>query len=77
MLPKTPNTIVAALASLEGNSDFEMVCKWLDECLRTIRVETDYTRDEVQTRWNQGASQVLDDFLTRKSLARETLYKMK
>lgn len=77
MLSKTPTRVVAALASLGGNSDFEEVCKWLDESLAEIRMATDLTRDEVQTRWNQGASQVLDEFLEKKRSARDTLAKMK
>jgi len=77
VLSRTPDRVLAALASLDGNNDFEEVCKWLDESLRTIRGETDLTRDEVQTRWNQGASQVLDEFLTKKRSARDTLHKKK
>ena len=77
MLSKTPPNIIAALASLEGNSDFEEVCKWLDESMQTIQKEAAYTKDEVQTRWMQGATQVLDAFLTKRQSARDTLYKMK
>lgn len=77
MLTKPPARVVAALASLDGNSDFEEVCKWLDESLQALREETDFARDEVQTRWNQGASQALRVFLEKKHSARETLYKMK
>lgn len=77
VLRKTPARIIAALASLDGNSDFEEVCKWLDESLSEIRASNDSTRDEVQTRWNQGGSQVLAEFLEKKRSARDTLYKMK
>lgn len=77
MLVKPPARVVAALSSLDGNSDFEEVCKWLEESLRVLREETDFTRDEVQTRWNQGASQALSLFLEKKRTARDTLQKMK
>ena len=77
MLSRTPDRVLAALASLDGNNDFEEVCKWLEESLDTIRSETDVTRDEVQTRWNQGASQAIDEFLKKKRSARDTLYKKK
>ena len=77
MLSKTPARVVAALSSLGGNSDFEEICKWLDESLAEIRKSTDVTRDEVQTRWNQGASQAIDEFLKKKRSARDTLYKKK
>ncbi len=65
------------MASLEGNNDFEEVCKWLSDSLNEIRAFNDSTKDEVQTRWNQGGSQVLADFLEKKASARATLYKMK
>jgi len=77
MLGKTPPNIIAALSSLEGNSDFEKVCEWLDGCLQGLMNETAFTKDEVQTRWMQGATQVLSDFLSKKRAARDTLYKLK
>jgi len=77
MLTKPPITVIAALSSLEGNADFEEVCKWLNESLSDIRTANDSTKDEVQSRWNQGASQVLAEFLQKKQSARETLRKMK
>ena len=77
MLLKPPARVIAALASLDGNDDFEEVCKWLDESLSSIRSLNDSTKDEVQTRWNQGASQALHERLERKGNARDTLYKMK
>lgn len=77
MLIKPPARVVAALASLEGNNDFEEVCKWLDGSLAEIREANDSTRDEVQSRWYQGASQAIAEFLEKKRNARDTLYKMK
>lgn len=64
------------MASLDGNSDFEEVCKWLEDSLGAIRLFNDSTRDEVQTRWNQGASQALAEFLEKKRTARDTLRKL-
>lgn len=77
MLVKPPITVLASLASLEGNHDFEQVCKWLEESLDHIRTENDSTKDEVQSRWNQGASQVLAQFLEKKRSARDILRKVK
>jgi hypothetical protein len=77
MLLKPPATVISALSSLEGNSDFEEVCKWLNDSLNDIRTLNDSTKDEVQSRWNQGASQVLAEFLNKKQTARETLRKLK
>lgn len=77
MLVKPPITVLASLASLEGNHDFEQVCAWLEESLDHIRIENDSTKDEVQSRWNQGASQALAVFLEKKRTAREILRKVK
>jgi hypothetical protein len=77
MLIKPPVTVISALSSLEGQPDFEVVCKWLSDSLNDIRAINDSTKDEVQSRWNQGASQVLAEFLQKKQSARDTLYKMK
>lgn len=77
MLQKTPTKVLASLASLEGNHDFEQICAWLEESLDQIRTENDSTKDEVQSRWNQGASQVLAQFLEKKRTAREILQKFK
>ena len=77
MLQKPPVRVLAALSSLDGNSEFEEVCKWLEGSLAELHTQTAYTKDEVQTRWMQGATQVLDELLTKKRTARDTLYKVK
>lgn len=77
MLNKPPARVIAALASLDGNSDFEEVCRWLEGSLADIRTTNDAMRCEVQTRWYQGASQALAEFLDKKRTARDTLYKLK
>jgi hypothetical protein len=77
MLTKPPARVIAALNSLEGNADFEEICTWLNVSLSDIRKITDSTRDEVQTRWNQGAAQALEEFLVKKATARETLQRMR
>lgn len=77
MLSKPPIRVIAALSSLEGNDDFEEVCKWLSDSLAEIRSTNDLTRDEVQTRWNQGGSQALAEFLEKKTTARDTLRKVR
>lgn len=77
MLAKPPARVIAALSSLGGNSEFEEVCKWLEESFAELQTQTAYTKDEVQTRWMQGATQVLDEFLNKKRTARDTLQKMK
>jgi len=77
MLSKPPLKVLSALASLEGNHDFEEVCGWLKESLEQIRTDNQACMDEVRTRWMQGASQALAEFLEKKHGARETLRKLK
>lgn len=77
MLLKTPTRVIQALASLDGNSEFEEICVWLNESLNDIRTQNDLTKDEVNARWNQGASQALAEFLEKKRTARDTLRKIK
>jgi hypothetical protein len=77
VLLKPPARVIGALASLDGNSEFEEVCKWLEESLGNIRAINDVTKEEFQTRWHQGGSQVLAEFLEKKRSSRDTLRKMK
>ena len=65
------------MSSLSGNTEFEEISKWLEESLAELQKQTAYAKDEVQTRWLQGASQVLDEFLEKKRTARDTLSKLK
>lgn len=75
MLERPSIRVLQALSQLEGNNDFEEVCDWLGKSLVSIRTNGDSQRDEVLMRWNQGASQVLSEFLDKKTSARETLRK--
>ena len=77
MLNKPPITVLQSLASLEGNNDFERVCEWIQESLDEVRYETSICADEVRTRWFQGASQALAEFLEKKRAAGDILRKMK
>jgi hypothetical protein len=77
VLGKPPITVLQSLASLEGNHDFERVCEWIEGSLEQIRDETATTESEVRTRWMQGASQALGEFLEKKRNARDILRKLK
>lgn len=77
MLDRAEHRVLSALSSLSGHPDFEVICDWLGKSLVNIRETTDTTKDEVMVRWQQGASQVLAELLTKKNEARETLYKLK
>jgi len=75
VLTKPTVQVLSALATLEGNADYETVRGWLQESLNQVRQTNDSTKEEVLTRWNQGAAQALGQFLETSKTARETLYK--
>jgi hypothetical protein len=60
---------------LDGNTDFDVIKQWLRITLKDLNENGAYAKDEVQTRWNQGATQVIYEFLTKADTARETLKK--
>lgn len=75
MLKKPSTQVLSALASLEGNTNFETVRSWLDESLQDLRTTSCYTKDEVITRWQQGAAQAVEDLLGRSKEASAILRK--
>lgn len=75
MIEQPSKRVIQALATLESDADFKEVKEWLAHSLQQIQHDALHTKDEVQTRWCQGAGQVLDEFLTKANLARETIRK--
>lgn len=67
--------VIQSLANLESDNDFKEVVDWLNRSLQQIKHDALHTKDEVQTRWYQGAGQALDEFLIKASQARETIRK--
>jgi len=67
--------VIQSLANLESDNDFKEVVDWLNRSLQQIQHDALHTKDEVQTRWYQGAGQALDEFLIKASQARETIRK--
>jgi len=67
--------VIQALANLEGNNDFKDVKEWLANSLQQIKHDALNTKDEVQTRWYQGAGQAIEAFLNKADQARETIRK--
>jgi hypothetical protein len=75
MLNHPDKRIIQDLASLEGNTDFEVVKDWLYKSLLTLHTEGAFAKDEHQVRWNQGACQVLQELLDKSNTAREVIRK--
>ncbi len=65
------------MSSLEGHAEFEVVVDWLEESLADIRTASMHTKDEVLLRWQQGASQTLDDLVRKIRTSRQTQYSRK
>ena len=65
MLKNADHQVLVALASLQGNSQFETVRSWLQASLQDLHTSTATTKDEVLTRWNQGAAQAVAELLEK------------
>lgn len=63
MLNRPSNQVIAALASLQGNTSFETIKSWLEDSLQNLYTDGAVTKDEVLCRWQQGAAQAVADFL--------------
>lgn len=76
MLIQPKQDVIQALASLNNEYQFRVICDWLENTLNQIDEESATTKDEVQLRWNQGAAQVIREFLSKRNAALETLRKI-
>jgi hypothetical protein len=73
MLKKPSTQVLAALSQLEGNPSFETVRTWLNESLQDLYRNSCNTKDDVLSRWNQGAAQAVEDLLAKASDATEVI----
>jgi hypothetical protein len=77
VLQKTDRVIISALATLKGSKEFEIVRVYLEQSLQELYRANATTKDEVILRWNQGAIQLIEQFLDTAKNARETLQKFR
>ena len=75
MIEQPSKRVIQSLANLQNDNDFKEVVDWLNRSLQQIKHDALHTKDEVQTRWLQGAGQTIEDLLTRATSARETIRK--
>ena len=75
MLVKPSQQVLSALAALEGNTNFQTILTWLEQSRQDLYATSSITKDEVSCRWQQGAAQAVDDFLTRAANAQEVIRK--
>lgn len=74
MIEQPTKQVILALAALDGNKDYQVVLEWLRTTLKKLHEDGAYTKDEAQSRWNQGAQQLLQEFLNKAEKARETAH---
>jgi hypothetical protein len=77
MLLKPDLRILTALSALEDDPNFKSVLEWLEGSLDDLDINSRSTKDEVLTRWNQGASQVVGSIVGTARTARATLSRNK
>ena len=65
------------MSSLEGNTEYEVIREWLQENLVSLRSDMSVCKDEVLTRWHQGAVQVLEGFLEKSAKATEIQHSLR
>ncbi len=75
MVVRPSDRVLSALASLEGNKDFAVVLDWIKESREDLVVAGMHSKEEVLSRWHQGAYQALDAFIQHAEKARTTLRK--
>ena len=63
MMNRADDKVLSAIASLQGNPQFETFHDWLKESYAELMIATTLTKDETLTRWNQGGSQALAEIL--------------
>lgn len=77
MLVKPDQRVLSALSALEHDRDFQVVLMWLTTSLDELRRANDSTKDEVLTRWNQGAAQTLTSLIETTKKSRDVLARNK
>lgn len=75
MLNRPSNKVLAALASLEGHTDFEVIRVWLAESLQNLDAVSRETSDSTLCRWRQGAAQAVAQVLDYSAKSRSILQK--
>jgi hypothetical protein len=73
MLQKPTTQVLNALASLEGNPNFETIRAWLEDSRQHLYSDSCRTKDEVLSRWQQGAAQAVDEFLSKAAEASDVI----
>jgi len=77
LLQKPSIQVLNALASLKGNSQFETIRQWMEASLQDLYRNSVNTREDVLSRWQQGAAQAVSEFLEKSKDAEEVIRKLR
>jgi len=77
ILAKADRSLLNALSSLEGDANFKVVLDWLTGSRDELYKTGAQTKDEVLTRWQQGACQALSDIVDTTQNSNAILSRMK
>jgi hypothetical protein len=75
MLKRPDDKVLQALANLEGNLSFETIRSWLEESLQDLYRDSCSTKDDVLSRWQQGAAQAVGEILEKSKEAGNVIRK--
>jgi len=75
MLKRPDEKVLQALANLEGNLSFETIRSWLEESLQDLYRDSCNTKDDVLSRWQQGAAQAVGEILEKSKEAGNVIRK--
>ncbi len=76
VLGKVDKRTAQALISISHSNEWGVVEEWLKNGMSSIQHQMSIESDEVLTRWNQGAIQVLREFFDKKAQARNIIEKL-
>jgi hypothetical protein len=77
MLNKPDQRVLSALAALEDDHNFSVVLEWMESSLGELDAANRTTKDEILSRWGQGAAQTLADIVGTARSARVAVSRMK
>ncbi|CAB5220412.1 hypothetical protein UFOVP236_50 [uncultured Caudovirales phage] len=77
ILKKADQPLLNALAALESDPNFKVVLDWLAGSLDELHKHGMSTKDEVLTRWQQGACQAVSDIVDTTQNSRAALSRLK
>ena len=77
ILKKADLPLLKSLSVLDGDPNFQVVLEWLTSSLNELHTYNATTKDEVLTRWQQGACQAVGDIIQTTQGSKAALSRLK